>query len=172
VPRVPFELGFQMFLAAGLSVDDAIVTVNEGVRSDERVRRLDLWCDGTKMSTFNIREHVRIGRYHDGRVTVVPAGHVGWQKTYVFELDAEQVERLIAALQPDPTKAPPGRPPEYRWDEYIDPLIDIELERGGKNIAAVVYATLKHCKQVWTGIPLPSVRGLQARVSARRMRRN
>jgi hypothetical protein len=126
------------------------------------------------MSTFNIRELVRIGRVRiskegDDRVMVYPA-QGGWGNP-VFELDTDQIAALIAALHPDPTRARPGRPPEIRWTEYIDPLIDIELERGSPNIAAYVHKTLEVYRRVWKGFPLPSVRTLQERVAMRRRMR-
>jgi hypothetical protein len=105
VRLVLFDDGFQMFLTAGLTEDEAIEKVSNGVKSGA----LGLWCNGTKMSLFNIREHVRIGRYHDeNRVTVYPASG-SWQEGLVFQLDAEEIEALIVTLS-TPTPEP-GRPP-------------------------------------------------------------
>ena len=65
-------------------------------------------------------------------------GDIG-ERTRLFKQGQREFEESMKearAARARKEKAPPGRPPEIRWDEYIDPLIDIELERGGKNIAA------------------------------------
>jgi hypothetical protein len=111
VSRIPFDDGFQMLLAAGLTLAEAIEVLNDELESDRGA--LGIWRDGIKLSPSHFRRHMRVGLDDDPKkadcAKVFPAGPVGWVKIHVFELDAEQIEALIATLS-TPTPEP-GRPP-------------------------------------------------------------
>jgi hypothetical protein len=164
VRRIRLNDAFREFVEkAGMPQDAAVAEIYQQTsRSDGE---LDLYCNGKLFERWKIRRFLRF-ELGDNEIVVNGQIGLGWGRVdhgYVLELDADQVEARVAKLTKPESR---GRPEEYSW-VIIDPLIDIEIERKGKNIAAVVRATLERCRRVWKGVPLPSLRRLQERVNER-----
>jgi hypothetical protein len=100
VPRIPFDAGFQMLLATGLTPDAAIDALDDETK--RTAGKLDLWCNGNKLPRHYIRQSLRIVLDRArGTAKIHPAGPLGWQQrieSYVFELDDEQMKTLIAKI--------------------------------------------------------------------------
>jgi hypothetical protein len=126
VPRILFDTGFQVLLAAGRTPDKAI-----GVLDDETKRedgKLDLWCNGNQLPRHFVRQCLHFS--HNGGTSAVigPVG-VGWETkdrfdrpvVYVFELDADQ---LAAVMSPDERGRPPSQRKEWALTEIRQMIKD------------------------------------------------
>jgi hypothetical protein len=106
VPRISLDAGFQTLLRTGLAATDALDLITH--EATRKGGGLNVWCNGNLLRSRYIAKHLDFELDAEGRAKVYPVG-IGWQqaiKSYVFELDADQVEALIAK----PKK--PGRPPK------------------------------------------------------------
>ena len=171
VPRVPFDAGFQMLLAAGLTPDAAIDALDDETKRTDG--KLDLWCNGNRLPRHYIRQSLRF-RHNRTSAEIIPLTGVGWEKPqHICLATRRRAGRKAgsAALQPDPTKAPPGRPPEYRSDGQ-DRSADRHRTRTWQPRICCVHAQdTRSYRRAWKGFPLPSVRTLQERVAMRRRMR-
>jgi hypothetical protein len=126
VARIPFDAGFQMLLAAGLTAIEALDHITH--ETTRKGGALNLWCNGNPLSWRYIAKYLDFKRDRKGRAKVYPVGS-GWEQpieSYDFELDAAQIEALIAKS----TGPGRGHPKKHPW-EVIDPVIVDEFKLRG-----------------------------------------
>ena len=114
--RIAFADGFRRIVASGQTPAKALKALNR-----ERARGLQVWCGDRLMSEDEVRDELRFRLDPNGEneAVVFPAGSLGWETkdkagqpiTYTFELDTDQVEKLIAKLK---RKQKPKREPMPR----------------------------------------------------------
>jgi hypothetical protein len=139
VSQIFLNDAFRMLVEkAGLTPDAAVAALNDQTKRDNG--KLDLWCNGNLLKRPYIRQclHFELG---DNAIVVIGQAGVGWGRLdnipaphdrtvarrsdasqpktsnngtlYVFELDADQVEALIAKLvksKPGPKPKPKPKP--------------------------------------------------------------
>jgi hypothetical protein len=115
VSRIPFDAGVQMLLGAGLAPDRVLKILNRETGEDDDA--FGLWQDGKRLSPAYVRTHLNFTySANAGKIRIVPINPreitlkgplIGVLLKATFELDAEQIEALIAK----PTSPEPGLPP-------------------------------------------------------------
>jgi hypothetical protein len=103
--RISVSIGFWLLTGAGLTAPEAVEVLNDTIERGG----LRLWRDSIVVSPSHFRRRMSIGRYPHlpyGAAMVVPKE--AWQTYPVFELNEDQIRRIIAKLakplrQPKPS---------------------------------------------------------------------
>jgi hypothetical protein len=156
VPRIPLDTGVQMLVRTGLTPDDALDLITH--ETTRKGGGLNVWCNGNLLPWRYIAKYLDFRLDAEGRAKVYP-DRTSWQQpieSYVFELDADQVEALIAKL----AGPGPGHPQKHQWEEVIDPVIVEEFKLRGttKKLAHHVMVKLQNMH-----IPLPDASQIRKR---------
>ena len=113
--RVSVSVGvFLLAGGAGLTGLDAIEALNDELERNRGT--LQLWMDGIVVPRSLFRQSMRISRYAHTPyfAAIVLPRHGAWQTYPRFELDLEQITKLIAKLKKLRPKKRPGPRAEYR----------------------------------------------------------
>jgi hypothetical protein len=119
VKLIPFLVGFWMLCAAVRSPGRALEILEEETGSEDGA--LEMWCNGKKLSRLYIRNNLRFGFISAGLIVgyagVLPAR--AWAEPYGkyrYELDFDQMRRLIKRKKLKPKKRPG---PKAKWRKSI-----------------------------------------------------
>jgi hypothetical protein len=144
VSRIPFGDGVQLLLGAGLAPDKVLKILTREIGEDDGA--LGLWQDGKRLSPAYVRTHLRFTySANAGKIRIVPINPmeitlkgplIGVVQKSRFELDAEQIEALIAKLTKPKREPKPRGPREHPLKKPLIDEYDRCLREEGKTLTA------------------------------------